>query len=562
VLERREELLVEARATERDEAIHRLLQLVAEHVDGRELAPLSQLAPQEHAGVADAAHRAIGCAQRASRGAAKRTPRVHAARRAQVVGPRAGLRERGDLVLGEQVGGDGAAAVATVERTAWPPPPRRASSARRHGGQRRREPLLALADLARQRALVVPCGLGVGFAEPPPQLDQLIGARRYLPDPDQKAFRCDEHPATLAPGARARAPVPGHASRAEVAALSFRREKVCDSPPPGRWAVCKADALSLDRKRFDKELAAAKIDPRDRLQSKLRFAALQKLVKEKAAALAADAAKDRGVEKVIETLPAAAAKQWADDSTAHKELLAWTYKVIDDARANNKRLMEGCESALQTHLASYLKGKSFTDDKELQHALRDHIGSQLGRAAALCFVRNEAAQKFWSNWSTGYARQMGPRTLTWYAIASEKIEFDTNRDLGMPRPLILYANASEGRSSGTIDKIEDAGDKVKISFSATAWTETVCKQWKETNRIESIDFNTGKLIYRQVCVKTAKEKRSSKAEPVTVDKAFAEGLRAGVAATFARSSDGAGYPIAIYASKDRAKIVGAFGVMF
>ena len=290
---------------------------------------------------------------------------------------------------------------------------------------------------------------------------------------------------------------------------------------------------------------------------------LQHAVKARAAAIAADAAKDRGIEKVVETLPAAAAKLWAEESAAHQELLAWTYKLVDDARANNKRLMEGCEDTLRTHLASYLKGTSFADHKELQNAFRDNIGSQLGNAAALCFVRDEAARKFWSDWSTGYAERWGLRTMIWHALASEKIEFDTGKaSLRLPQPVILYANASSARSSGTIAKLQDAGDKVTISFKKETWTETVCKQWKETNRVDGIDLQSGKLIYRQVCVKTAKEKRSSTAEPVTVGKAYAAGLRAGVPATFVRNSDGTGYPVAIYDSPKRTKIVGAFGVMF
>ena len=326
------------------------------------------------------------------------------------------------------------------------------------------------------------------------------------------------------------------------------------------WAICKADALGLDRKRFDAELAAAKIDPRHRLEAKLRFVKLQHAVKAKADQYAAEAAKDRGVAKVIEAIPAAAAKTWAAERAANQALLAWTYKLVDDARANNKRLMEGCEDTLRTHLASYLKGKAFETSRDLEYAFRDSIGSQLANAAALCFVRNDAARGFWSEWSTGFAQHWGLRTTIWHALASEKIEFDTDRTLGLPSPVIFYANTASSGSSGTIATAQDEGDKVRLTFKTSTWDETVCKQWKETNRIDSI--KDGKLIYRKVCVKTAKEKRSSTAQPVTVDKAYSAGLRVGVAAAFVRNKDGSGYPIAIYDSPKRTRIIGAFGVLF
>lgn len=332
-----------------------------------------------------------------------------------------------------------------------------------------------------------------------------------------------------------------------------------------RWAICKGDALGLDRKRYDKELASAKIDPRNRLEAKLRFVKLQQAVKARAEKYAAEAAKDDGVTKVITELPAAAAKTWSEESAPHQALLAWTSKVVDDANANSKKLMNGCEEQLLTHLKTYLTAKAPATPDDLKDAFRDNIGSQLGNAAALCFVRNEAAQKFWADLSSGFAERWGVRTLTWHAIVSTKIEFDTNRGqdpLGLPKPVITYANASSSTSSGTIETLKENGDKVDLTFKKETWKETVCKNWVETGKIDGFDFKNNKFVYRMKCTKTGQETRSSTATPVSVDKAYAAGLKVGVAGTFVRNADGSGYPVAVYTNAKRTKLAGAFGVMF
>lgn len=332
-----------------------------------------------------------------------------------------------------------------------------------------------------------------------------------------------------------------------------------------RWAICKADALSLDRKRFDRELADAKLDPRHRLEAKLRFVQLQHAVQARAAKLAAEAKQDGGVAKVIDALPAKAAATWAEEKQPYEAMLAWSYRLVDDARAGNKRLLDGCEEELQAHLKAYLKAKAPATPDDLRDAFKDNIGSQLGNAAALCFVRDEAARTFWSGLSSGFAERWGLRTMIWHALASEKIEFDTDRGrdpLGLPRPVILYANASAATSSGTIATMKEAGGGFEITFKKETWKEPVCKQWKESNRIDGIDLKTGKLLYRSYCAKSGMETRSSTATPVTLDKRYAAGLKVGVAAAFVRNRDGSAYPTAVYADKKRAKLVGAFGVPY
>src|SRR5690606_38012733 len=141
---------IEPRVPELDEPGHRALQLREELVDGRELSPSAELAAQEVAEVVDAALRAMRRRQRAAGRASKGAPRVLVARRPQVArpGPRGG--QRGDLVVGEQVGGHAAAAVAAGERPARPALPRRAGGARRDLAERLRDLDLETAQLERE----------------------------------------------------------------------------------------------------------------------------------------------------------------------------------------------------------------------------------------------------------------------------------------------------------------------------------------------------------------------------------------------------------------------------
>jgi hypothetical protein len=342
-------------------------------------------------------------------------------------------------------------------------------------------------------------------------------------------------------------------------------EKCMDGASLARWAICKGDARGLDRKRFDQELAAAKIDPRHRLQAKLRFVNVQHQVNERAAKYDAEAKKDDGVAKAIDAIPTAAATKWREESAPQQAALAWTYKLVDEARANNKKLMNGCDDELLTHLSAYLKAKAPATTDDLKAAFKDNLGSQLGSAAALCVVRNEAAHQHWNALSSGFAHRWGVRTMTWHALASTKIEFDTKRGndpLGLPKPVILYANGTASSSHGTIATLKETGDAIELTFKKETWTENVCTAWKETDKIDSYDPKANKFIYRTVCVKTGTETRSSTAQPVTIEKRHAAGLKVGVAASFVRNSDGTGYPTAVYADAKRSKLVGAFGVMY
>lgn len=330
-----------------------------------------------------------------------------------------------------------------------------------------------------------------------------------------------------------------------------------------RWAICKDDALGLDRARFDKELAGPTIDPRDRLAAKLRFVKLQGAVKAQAARFDAEADKDDGVARVVRELPKAAAAAWADESKPYAAALAWANQLVDDARANNKKLMNGCDEALRTHLGAYLTARAPRTQDDLKDVFRDDIGSQLGSAAALCFVRDPAAQAFWAERSSGFARHWGVRTMIWHAIASAKLEFDTDRGddpIGLPKPVLLYATATAPGSSGTIATMKENGDGFDITFKKETWSEPVCKAWKETSHIDGIDLESGRLVYRSVCVKRGTEKRSSTATPVKVAKALATGLKVGVAASFVRNADGTAYPVTIFRDKKREKVVGAFGL--
>lgn len=331
----------------------------------------------------------------------------------------------------------------------------------------------------------------------------------------------------------------------------------------GRWAICQDDARGLDRKRFDAELAGPSIDPRDRLSAKLRFVKLTRAVAAADAKWKALADKDDGVAKVLTGLPGEARQAFA--AVAADPILAWSFQLVDDARANNKKLLNGCEDTLRTHLTTYLTAKAPRSRDDLRDAFKDEVGSQLANAAALCFVRNPAAQLFWNRWSTGYTERWGVRTAIWHALAGAKVEFDTDlgRDpIGLPKPVVLFANGHAGTSGGTIAKLTPDGDNLVITFKKETWKEPVCKQWKETNRVDSIDWKSGQLVYRSVCVKRGFEKRSSQATPVTVTKTYAAGLKVGTIATFARNDDGTGYPIEIFADKKREKLVGAFGVTY
>lgn len=152
-----------------------------------------QLSPQGPAGVRHAALGTITGSERAPPRAAKRATRVLGVRRPQVANTSATGHERGQLVVGEQLGGDTGTAIAAGEHAARSGFSGRAPTTGAHVGEHVGDADLQRAQLRRRGLLLEPRARSLLRAEPFVQLDELVRTGPTVPRTEEQPLEGNEH---------------------------------------------------------------------------------------------------------------------------------------------------------------------------------------------------------------------------------------------------------------------------------------------------------------------------------------------------------------------------------
>lgn len=184
-----------------DEALHLAIERGELGLDRVELTARVELAAQRVAHVVNTSGRTMRDIERATARAAERAAcvSVGARGRREVARASAGVDERRELAIVEQIRGDTGATCAAIVVPHRPGLSRGARRTRRDGAKLRHHGELAGVHLARESALFVVDRARDLVTQAPAQRDQLVRARHRLADLDQQALDANQHLVKLAP---------------------------------------------------------------------------------------------------------------------------------------------------------------------------------------------------------------------------------------------------------------------------------------------------------------------------------------------------------------------------
>jgi hypothetical protein len=352
----------------------------------------------------------------------------------------------------------------------------------------------------------------------------------------------------------------------------------------GEFAFCLVDMKSLDRAKFDKEIAGMKLN----LYGKVQLTMSWGQAKAKAQALlkkyAEKGAKDEEWKRLFDA-PEQGWKEWMAIYEANKD----AYKAIRDVdqkvAKGSKKALAGCGDSIRKIWFDHFKqAKKIKKLEDAVTAGTDVVGYPLLVAMMRCDAANErylevaAAQDLFMQRAK---ESRGPRYAAYDATLTVLNEIRADRekfplDRMYPDPPRMgqktwykayeqtFNKISYDKGTGQIKDIKKKGDNVNVIFKTVKWKEEEAYDCKDTRKVYRIR-DDGTLEYYQKC-KYKIVQRSSTLEPVVIPKDFADGLKEGlmVEVMINRAKDGTRFavPKGVWKDIDKKKFTGTFGVVW
>lgn len=331
-----------------------------------------------------------------------------------------------------------------------------------------------------------------------------------------------------------------------------------DSRRNGEWIICQPDVDALDLTKLPGELRAATKHPAaDRVAIRLVADRLKPKIAEHKAKMKELAARDPGYAKLF-GMSADARKQWAakpPDGALLELALA-----MDDARAtNSNRAFEGCEDRTWTAFAGAL-GKlpaaKFKDIKDepgnpfMAGAIAVVVNDPDAYLGALAYYTCRASKpdvlvKFLGNAMHRWPGFRGPRTSAHTALLAANVKLD-DRDARVEYPdlrrmWLTGGEGTRGGGRGVISGAKPGGATTTLEFQQKLRKDTVCVDWKDTNRISMISAS-GTVYYEYNCTKYGTVTVNLAPKPMTVASRHTGGIKPGVTVAVIEDVVGAVWP--------------------
>lgn len=289
------------------------------------------------------------------------------------------------------------------------------------------------------------------------------------------------------------------------------------------WAVCGTDARTFDLKKAEAELVKEGVKRESRTEVLAQAKAAHEKATKIGAAVEAAAKEDPGVAK-ISKLADAAREEWTAYASKHQATIDRYVALKDAVRSgkSNHKGFAGCYEATYAPFAKHVKATKFPWDEEgdpmpfyVSYLVKTPDGYLSTVAYAACAWSQHAGLEGMyaaaANQEGGHARA-GERSLTLAKImdpafqpkfADRSLGFDSMKfqwKYGIKMSGINDVTAMQTPGGGKISKIKKDGDVAKLNFAAD--TVDACLQWRDTNRIQSV--NNGSVTYQKECVKRGK----------------------------------------------------------
>ena len=315
-----------------------------------------------------------------------------------------------------------------------------------------------------------------------------------------------------------------------------------ESKKPAVWAMCHADMLALDAKNLSAEIRADKTRPGyERAVVRIVLDLMKPAIAERAAEIDQLQAKEPGYTKLFEIAAAARASY-----RVAPETLAIALAMDDAVATKSNKAYAGCDDktwpALKAAIGAIpaakfanLKdepGNAFLDnvakvlmnDPDAYVAAAAHVMCHASAADALVLQLAEAMSR--------WAGFRGPRNAALTAMLAANVQLDERgavidwpnvRRFGGARAANI--NFSGGR--GPVASVKQDGGKITVELVKKLRKESVCTDWKDTNRVVAIT-SSGTFVYDYICLKRGTITINDAPGPQTVDARYAGGVKAGV----------------------------------
>lgn len=346
------------------------------------------------------------------------------------------------------------------------------------------------------------------------------------------------------------------------------------------FALCGADGRRLDRRAFEKELAAAPFDPWTREVARARYVRAQTVTALLGDEYKARAAADPDLERVLFSAPEAAWTSWERAAATWKAELDLALAYEDKLLGNSKKAMLGCSAELRAGWQRYVAARKATTGEVAAAAYSEPVGFVLALATAACDDREGSA---WLAVQTlgrlkEARQQRGPRTAAYWAVFDALVDVHADKeqwllDVGHlpsnPRTPFLerveytssltaaVGDGDDAFARGEIKAVKAGAEGTLVTFRTVKVTSDV-RECQDTGKLWGWNAH-GSPIFHQTCKVVGKQTETVSPEPVMVPAAVAAGLAAGQYGDFSVTSGAGGarlgFPIDVWKDKARAQLV-------
>ncbi len=319
----------------------------------------------------------------------------------------------------------------------------------------------------------------------------------------------------------------------------FAYVELClESRKPIEWATCQGDLAALDAKKLSAEIRANKSRPgHERASLRISLDLARPKLTERAKAVKELLAKEPGYAKLF-SLAETGRKAFKADPKLLDLALA-----MDDAMALDRTsAFEGCDDKTRAAFASAVAAIPAARFADLKDEHENPFGAGAATviandpngylaAAALYACQSQKVGPVAAHLADAMERWpgfRGPRNAALTAMVAANVKLD-DRSAHIEWPGIrrFPKKGITGGVRGTVAAVKVSGGTTTIEFVKKLRKESVCTDWKDTNKIVQIRSD-GTVVYDYICLKRGSITINDAPAPKTVDSRYTANVKPGV----------------------------------
>jgi len=315
-------------------------------------------------------------------------------------------------------------------------------------------------------------------------------------------------------------------------------ELCLESKKPIEWALCQADIAALDPKKLSTEIRANKTRPgHERASLRISLDLAQPKLAARAKAVKELLSKEPGYAKLF-----ALAESGRKAYKADPKLLELALAMDDAMVLDRTSAFEGCDDKTRAAFAAAVSAIPAEKFASLKDEPENPVGAGAATviandpngylaAAALHACQSQKLGPVAAHMADAMERWpgfRGPRNAALSGMRAANVALD-DRSAHIEWPGIrrFPKKGITGGVRGNVAAVKVNGAKTTIEFVKKLRKESVCTDWKDTNRIVQIRAD-GTVVYDYICLKRGTITVNDAPGPVTVDSRSTANVKPGV----------------------------------